>query len=207
MMSRRSELLRWRALWRAAQGRNRELVRLQACGGAVLRAHHERARAVAAIGRSSCTPGADVSRQRWRRLVEDMLMQNLPLEDLTDRVRSHPRVWVRLAVSRPLDAWQLSLLEVTLGEPPPGWTRQNWLYASFVAAAPTGAAVARWIQTGRIQMKPVSLPAAFQDVVQAERRQSRFASIYQPLPWPSVEWKVPVRAENTQMLHGELVAR
>jgi Schlafen, AlbA_2 len=52
----------------------------------------------------------------------------------------------------------------------------------------------------------VSLSVAFQDLVQAERRQSRSATIYQPLPWPSVEWKVPVRAENPQMLHGELVA-
>jgi hypothetical protein len=131
-----------------------------------------------------------------------------PIGDLTELLRSQQRVWVRLAVSRPINEWQLSLLEVTVGEPPPGWKRQRWLYdrARFVAAAPAGATIVRWIERGRIQLKPVSLSAVVRDTVQAERRESRFATIYQPLPWPFVEWKVSVQVENQQMLHGELVA-
>ncbi len=113
-------------------------------------------------------------------------------------------------MNRPLDGWQLSLLEVTLTEPPPGWTRQSWLYerAHFVAAAPAGATVARWLERGRIRLKPISLAISVAGSnVQVERRQSRFIGIFQPLPWPSVEWKVYVEdAQNRQMLHGELVA-
>ncbi len=37
-----------------------------------------------------------------------------------------PRVWVRVAVKRLDGDWQLSLLEVTVGEPPPGWRRQRF---------------------------------------------------------------------------------
>jgi Schlafen, AlbA_2 len=140
-----------------------------------------------------------------------MLTESRPLEALLVRLRAEPRVWVRLAVNRPIDDWQLSLLEVTLVEPPPGWTRQSWLYerAYFVAAAPAGATVARWIERGRIRQKPVSLAIAVPNSrVQVERRESRFIGIFQPLPWPSVEWRVHLEeSPNRQMLHGELVAR
>lgn len=137
-----------------------------------------------------------------------MQTENRPLSDLTDRLREAPRVWVRLAANRPQDDWQLSLLEVTLGEAPPGWKRQRWSYerAVFVASAPAGATVARWLERGRISMKPVSLAIAPGDRAQVERRQSRFAGIFQALPWPSIVWTVNVRDEATQMLHDELVA-
>ncbi len=137
-----------------------------------------------------------------------MQTENRPLSDLTDRLREAPRVWVRLATNRPQDDWQVSLLEVTLGEAPPGWKRQRWSYerAVFVASAPAGATVARWLERGRISMKPVSLAIAPGDRAQVERRQSRFAGIFQALPWPSIAWTVNVRDEATQMLHDELVA-
>jgi hypothetical protein len=137
-----------------------------------------------------------------------MQTENRPLSDLTDHLREAPRVWVRLAATRPQDDWQLSLLEVTLGEAPPGWKRQRWSYerAVFVASAPAGATVARWLEHGRISMKRVSLPIGPGDRAQVERRQSRFAGIFQALPWPSIVWTVNVRDEARQMLHEALVA-
>jgi hypothetical protein len=62
-------------------------------------------------------------------------------------------VWVRLAAVRPQDAWQLSVLEVTLGEAPPGWDRRCWEYerAVFIASAPAGTTVARWLEGSRIR--------------------------------------------------------
>jgi hypothetical protein len=88
-----------------------------------------------------------------------MQIENRPLADLTKRLRAEARVWVRLAANRPQDDWQLSLLEVTLGEAPPGWKRQRWSYerALFVASAPAGATVARWLERRRIPVKPFSL--------------------------------------------------
>jgi hypothetical protein len=47
-----------------------------------------------------------------------MSIQNHLLGDVAELLRAQRRVWVRLAVSRPQDEWQLSLLEVTLAEPP-----------------------------------------------------------------------------------------
>ncbi|MDP9226076.1 MAG: ATP-binding protein [Actinomycetota bacterium] len=137
-----------------------------------------------------------------------MQTENRPLGDLTGRLKEEPRVWVRLAANRPQDDWQLSLLEVTLGEAPPGWKRQHWSYerAVFAASAPAGTTVARWLDRGRISMRSISLPIAPADHAQVERRQSRFVGIFQALPWPSIVWTVNVRDETTQMVHDELVA-
>jgi hypothetical protein len=55
-------------------------------------------------------------------------------------------------------------------------------------------------------MRSVALPIGPGDHVQVERRQSRFAGIFQALPWPSIVWTVNVRDETSQMLHEELVA-
>ena len=138
-----------------------------------------------------------------------MLTETRALPDLLARLREERRVWVRLAVTRPLEEWQLSVLEVTLAEPPPGWLRRSWWYerAAFIAAAPVGTTVAAWIERGRVQVKPVSVPITVHDSVQLDRRQSRHVGIFQTLPWPSTEWKLHVQEpQNRQMLHGELVA-
>jgi hypothetical protein len=130
-------------------------------------------------------------------------------EAFLDRLRAEPRVWVRLAANRPLDVWQLSLLEIVAGEPPPGWKRQRWIYkrAVFIAAAVSGSSVAGWFARKRIRLGPFPLSITLQDTIQVERRRSRFAGIFERLEWPSVEWRIPlVQDANRQMLHGELVA-
>jgi hypothetical protein len=137
-----------------------------------------------------------------------MQTESHPLSDLTAGLKAEPRVWLRLAANRPQQDWQLSMLEVTLGEAPPGWKRQRWEYerAVLIASAPAGATVARWLERGGVSMKSVSLPIAPQEGVQVERRQSGFAGLFQALPWPSIVWTVNIRDETPQMLHGELVA-
>jgi Putative DNA-binding domain len=139
-----------------------------------------------------------------------MMNERRTFQSLLSRLRGERRVWVRVAANRPLDEWQLSLLEITVGESPPGWKRQSWIYerAHFVAAAPSGATVARWLDRGRLRLKPIALAVTVSDSqVQVERRQSEWIGIFQTLPWPSIEWKVYVQdAQNRQMLHDELVA-
>jgi Schlafen, AlbA_2 len=130
-------------------------------------------------------------------------------DEFLERLRSEPRVWVRLAANRPLGLWQLSLLEITTYEPPPSWRRRSWIYerAVFLAAAASGATVARWFERERIRLKPLTLPIKLQETIQAERRRSRFDGIFERLTWPSVDWRIPlVEEQNRQMLHGELVA-
>lgn len=130
-------------------------------------------------------------------------------DEFFETLRVEPRVWVRMAANRPLAAWQLSLLEITIREPPPTWRRRSWIYerAVFIAATPSGATAARWFERGRIRLKPLSLPITLQETIQAERRRSRFDGIFEQLPWPSVDWRVPlVEEQNRQMLHSQLVA-
>jgi hypothetical protein len=45
---------------------------------------------------------------------------------LSEYLVAQRRVWVRLAANRLEADWQLALLEVTVGEPPPSWRRQRW---------------------------------------------------------------------------------
>jgi hypothetical protein len=137
-----------------------------------------------------------------------MLTETRPIVDLVERLKKERRVWVRLAANRPQDDWQLSLLEVIVGEAGPTWTRGRWDYgrAVFIASVPTGGTVARWLERSRISLDPLSLSFELGDLVQVDRRQSRFAGIFEALPWPSVEWKLHVRSDTRQMLQGELVA-
>lgn len=139
-----------------------------------------------------------------------MMNESRTFQSLLHRLRAEQRVWVRVAANRPLDEWHLSLLEITIGEPPADWKRQSWIYerAHFVAAAPSGATVARWLERGRLRLKPIALTVTVADShVQVERRQSRWTGIFEPLLWPSIEWRVHVQdAQNRQMLHDELVA-
>lgn len=137
-----------------------------------------------------------------------MRSDTLLLSDLTRRLEAEPRVWLRLAVQRPQDDWQLSLLEVILVERPPDWTPGRWAYerAVFLATAVSGSTVARWLERGRISIRGISSRIVVQDQVHAERRQSDFGGIFAPLTWPTTEWTVHLNAEPRQMLHDELVA-
>ena len=135
-------------------------------------------------------------------------MPNVTLDSLVARVADEPRVWVRVATSRPVDEWQLALLEVTLGEPPPRWRRCRWEYgrAVFAASAPNGKTVAGWLKCRRIPRIPLSLPLNLSTLVQVERRHSGFVGTLEPLPWPSDVWTVNVTPHAPGMLQGELVA-
>jgi Putative DNA-binding domain len=137
-----------------------------------------------------------------------MYLEHRRLSDLVARLNAERRVWLRLAATRSQEEWQLSLLEVTVGEAPPGWRRQRWEYrrALFIASTPAGVTVARWLEGGRVVMKSLSVQLDLQDQIQTERRQSQFAGTLQPLPWPSVQWTLYFRNQPTQMLHDELVA-
>jgi hypothetical protein len=135
-------------------------------------------------------------------------MRRHPVSVLSDYLAAQPRVWVRAAANRLDGDWQLSLLEVTVCEPPPGWRRQCWSYerAVFVASAPAGKTAARWLARQRITLRSLSIKLQLEGSVGVERRDSNFQGIYQQLSWPTREWNVHVRDSSGQMLHGELVA-
>jgi hypothetical protein len=141
-------------------------------------------------------------------LVRLLLMERQPVSVLSEYLAAQNRVWVRLAASRLEADWQLSLLEVTVGEAPPNWRRQRWSYerAIFVASQPAGATVAKWLTRERISLPGLSIKVTLEGSVDVERRDSRFQGIYQQLPWPTQEWTVHLRDRSGQMLHDELVA-
>lgn len=83
-----------------------------------------------------------------------LLMERQPVSVLSEYLTTQTRVWVRLAANRLEADWQLALLEVTVGEPPPSWRRQRWSYdrAVFVASHPAGSTVAKWLTRERISL-------------------------------------------------------
>jgi hypothetical protein len=135
-------------------------------------------------------------------------MDSHPVSVLSDYLTGQTRVWVRVAANRLDGDWQLSLLEITVGEPPPGWRRQRWSYehAVFVASAPSGPTVARWLERHRIALPSLSIKLALEGSVGVEPRDSKFQGIYQQLPWPTREWTVYLLDSSGQRLHDELVA-
>lgn len=135
-------------------------------------------------------------------------MDNLPLSTLVARLRDQRRVCVRLAVTRPETDWQLVLLDITLGQSPPRWRRQKWLYprAAFIASARAGSTVARWLAKQQISTESVSLGFELHDSVNMERRDSRFVGLFEPLEWPSWNWTVSIQGQHNTTVHDALVA-
>jgi hypothetical protein len=135
-------------------------------------------------------------------------MDSHPLSALVEQLKDQPRVWLRLAVSRPETEWQLALLEVTLREPPPGWRRQRWLYpsAAFIASMPAGATVAKWFHRKRLRLAGISLDLDLPDSAHVERRDSRFSGVFQALPWPTRDWIVHLDGHPQQGSHDALVS-
>ncbi|MFZ1925228.1 MAG: ATP-binding protein, partial [Solirubrobacteraceae bacterium] len=84
--------------------------------------------------------------------------------------------------------------------------RWNYERAVFVASAPAGRTVAKWLARERIALPSPSIKLQLDGSVGVDRRYSRFQGIYQQLPWPTQEWTVYVRDSSGQMLHDELVA-
>lgn len=137
-----------------------------------------------------------------------MLMDTRSLSALVERLTRERRVWVRLAASRPEEDWQLAALDVTIGDRPPTWRRQRWLYrrAAFIASAPAGKTVAGWLTRGQISLKPVIIRFEVVDPVHVERHGGRFAGRFDALPWPTYEWTVHLQGETSYVQHEELVA-
>lgn len=136
-------------------------------------------------------------------------MDRQSISVLSDYLATQRRVWVRLAAT-PNDngVMELSLLEVTTGDPPPTWRRQRWNYprAVFIASTPAGITVARWLNRQRISLPSLSIRISLQGTVGVERRASGFQGICEQLPWPSCEWKVHLTDSGSHTQHGELLA-
>jgi hypothetical protein len=136
-------------------------------------------------------------------------MDHYPVGVLCDYLAEQPRVWIRLAAKRLNADWQLSLFEVVVTEPPPGWRRQRWSYgrAVFVASTPAGKSVARWLERARIVLPSLSIELELDGSADVERRDSNsLQGIYQQLPWPTREWKVNTRNSSGQAFQDELIA-
>jgi hypothetical protein len=135
-------------------------------------------------------------------------METQSVSTLSAYLAEQRRVWLRLAALRLEGDWKLALLEVTVGEAPPRWRRQRWVYerAIFVALKPAGATIARWLERGRVSLPSLSIQLAVEGSGSIERRDSNFQGIYEQLPWPTRESIVRVSDSSGHTIHDELVA-
>lgn len=136
-------------------------------------------------------------------------MDNEPLSSLIGQLVGERRVWVRFAAHRPPQEWQLAVLEVTTGEPPPQWRRRRWRYprAVFVASAPAGKTVAGWLARGRVRLPAGSTKLALHDSCSVERRDANADGIFEPPRWPAIQWSLNAYDPSAQSPpHDELVA-
>jgi hypothetical protein len=135
-------------------------------------------------------------------------MASRPLSDLIDLLGATPRVWLRIAASKPEDDWRLALFEVTLGGAPPTWRRERWIYprAAFIAASPAGTTVAKWLERRRLSLRPFALELGVAEPLTVQRHGSRFPTTFETLPWPTREWTLQRGASFGNPVHDELVA-
>jgi hypothetical protein len=131
------------------------------------------------------------------------------LDSLLDCLAAQRYAWVRGAARRLDDGgWELALLEITIGEPPPRWRQQKWCYptAVFFATRRAGTTVARWLSSGRIPVSKGTAKVDLDESVGVERRYSSFEGIYEQLLWPTVEWDVHITGSSRHNSHDDLVA-
>jgi len=108
-----------------------------------------------------------------------------------DQIGALPVVWTRAALTRSdTGSWTAPMLELTSGEAPPGWSREDWRYPSarLFTTAERGETIAQWLSERRVKLGDVEaeLPPPSTSV-RWERRASRSPSAYAPLDWPCVE--------------------
>lgn len=136
-------------------------------------------------------------------------MENRGLVDLVAALAAEPTLWVRVGATCPEESWRLALLEIIAGEPPPAWQENMWRYerALFTALTLSGKDVAGWLEAQNIALESVELGLGdLPTSVQVEQRESRFAGVLEPLPWPTVVWSVRLAEQYAHQLSGELVA-
>jgi hypothetical protein len=130
------------------------------------------------------------------------------INEIADLLRAQARLSVRLAVKRNDDGWQLALLEIVTGEPPPGWRAHAWRYdtAAFITARPTGRTVARWLTAKKIRIASLATTLDLDASANLDRRDSNSQSTFQTLAWPTRNWSLHLLDKPTQGSQDELVA-
>jgi hypothetical protein len=137
-----------------------------------------------------------------------MSVYNVPVEVLASHLDAELAVWVRIAATRMDGDWVVRLLEVTTGEPPPGWEPLRWEYrdALFFAVRRKGTTPARWLRARRAVLGSHRL--SFREMSETaswDRRESLWSGgIHGPLGWPSEVCRLN-RTENLANPFSELI--
>jgi len=154
-------------------------------------------------GRRSCT----ATEERCDTL--GMSESQFPIDALISKLEAETKIWVRVAASKTRGDWEVRILEITTQEKPPRWRTCRWLYpnAAFVAVTRTGSVVANWLRSRRIRLGQIRVPLdGLADTVFNERHQSGWVGLYEPLMWPSLEWRLPYQNEHHVQPPRDLVA-
>lgn len=132
----------------------------------------------------------------------------VPLDSLAETLEATPKIWVRMAASLEED-WLIRVLEVTTGEPPPAWKPRRWVYPNAILMSLTreGRQVAKWLRSRKISVRPYQISLeGIADTAYVDRRESHWPGLYEPLEWPSDEWRLSYRQEYTRQPPDDLVS-
>ena len=129
-------------------------------------------------------------------------MPNRSVQDLYVAIgRRH--IWIRTAAILPpySDDWQLVVLDLTAGGPPPSWELIDWRYpnARLYTAEVTGQEVVKWLQGRCLALPDLDIPLpelAESSQCAVYRRASGASGVHGPFEWPYEEWTIPFSVVN-----------
>ena len=82
-----------------------------------------------------------------------------PLEDVLADLAAQPNAWVRLAVARYDDSWEVEVCDIVTGAPPDSWKAERLIDGDgvFIAIRTEGATVTRWLSQGRSRLSGTTM--------------------------------------------------
>jgi hypothetical protein len=111
-------------------------------------------------------------------------------EDVLKKIQSQRELWVRIAAAFQNDAWEIALLDVVGGAPPPNWMLQRWEYdeAVFISAICSGQDVCQWFQNDKVILGDLSIKLNFADKKNQNCQFYDYESKSSPEGYEILEW-------------------
>jgi hypothetical protein len=133
------------------------------------------------------------------------------VESVLARLAAEPAAWVRLAVARYGESWEVEVCDIVTGAPPSSWQLERLSYPSalFVAIRTKGSTLVRWLTNGqtRISGRRIIFPELNPNP-QVQRDASKADTFFETAIWPTVRCDLILNAaqSNRQQPQQMMVA-